>query len=218
MPEQFPKKITNITKISFSVNKYGLYSIIITARCQQRQDLRVEIDNLKLREIPPENKPQWNNIPPSWNGADFKGLTKTVIFIIKLNKGEHVLTFIPTQEATVEEFKVEHISDPQNLQFNPEAQAEDGDRRPWYTFALIDLSLNGFTAKFNLKKRFIDSDDVKVIVDGNIKRNDRSVLHKFWYFFTSFFTDENQTETFTENLPSGIHYICLLYTSPSPRD
>ena len=40
--------------------------------------------HLKLREIPPLDKPQYNKIPPTWNGADQQGLTKTIIFIIAL--------------------------------------------------------------------------------------------------------------------------------------
>ena len=207
MPEQFPKKLTGNTEISFSVDRSGLYSVSIIARCKGKEDLRIEIDDLKLRELPAKDKPQYNNIPPSWNGTKLKGLAKTIIFILKLSNGEHILKFIPTIGAIIDEYRVEKISDPQNLQFNLKIQAEDGDRRPWVTFALINLSLNKFTTELNLKRRFIDSDDVKIIIDGNIKRNDRSLLHKYWYFIGSLFTGETKTETFIENLPSGIHYI-----------
>ena len=207
MPDQFPKKITKSTSITFSIDQSGLYSISIIARCRGKEDLRIEMDDLKLRELPAKDRPQYNNIPPSWNGSELKGLAKTIIFITRLNKGSHKLSFIPIEGAIIDQYKIEPISDLKNVQFQLNMQAEDGDRRPWITFALIDLSLNKFTTELILKRRFIDSDDVKIIIDGNIKRNDRSLLHKYWYFIGSFFTGETQTETFTENLPSGIHYI-----------
>ena len=208
MSNQFPKKITGITEISFSVDEFALYGIIVTARAQSgKQDLRVDIDTLKLRELPPKDKPQYNNIPPSWNGTELKGLAKTIIFILKLNKGEHTLKFVPTQEAIIDGYKIEPVFDTKNIRFNLETQAEDGNRRPWITVVLVDLALNKFTAEFKLKRRFIDSDDVKVIVDGTIKRNNESILHKFWYFIASIFKGETQTETFTENLSVGLHYI-----------
>ena len=207
MPDQFPKKITNATKITFSVDNSGFYSIWVIARCNGRHDLRIEIDTLKLREIPPKDKPQYNDIPPSWNGSDLKGLAKTIIFITKLNKGSHTLKFIPSEEAIIDQYKLEPISDLRNLQFQFNMQAEDGDRRSWITLALIDLTLNEFTTELVLKRRFIDSDDIKIIVNGKIKRNDRSLLHKYWYFIASFFAGETQRETFIENLPHGNHYI-----------
>ena len=107
MPVQFPKKITDIISIPFSIDKFGLYSITIIARCQSsKQDLKIEIDSLKFREIPSEDKPQYNNIPSSWNGTELKGLSKTIIFILRLNKGTHKLIFIPTEEAIIDEYKI----------------------------------------------------------------------------------------------------------------
>ncbi|MDO8570644.1 MAG: cell wall hydrolase [Candidatus Daviesbacteria bacterium] len=211
MPNQFPKKITDIITIPFSVDKFGLYSITITARCQSsKQDLKVEIDLLKFRELPPKDKPQYNNIPPSWNGTELKGLLKIIIFTLRLNKGAHKLIFIPTEEAIIDEYKIESISDPQDIQFNPEMQAEDGDRRPWLIFTLVDLPLKSITADISTKWHFLDGDDVKLIIDNTIKKNSNSIFHKNWVWSANvfnIFSKERQEITFTENLQDDVHYI-----------
>ena len=211
MPVQFPKKITDIISIPFSIDKFGLYSITIIARCQSsKQDLKIEIDSLKFREIPSEDKPQYNNIPSSWNGTELKGLSKTIIFILRLNKGTHKLIFIPTEEAIIDEYKIESISDFQGIQFNPEIKARDGDRRPWLVFTLIDLPLKSITADISTKWHFLDGDDVKLIIDGTIKKNPHSILHKNWVWSASLFNifgKERQEKTFSENLQNNVHYI-----------
>lgn len=211
MLEQFPKRITQETSFTFSISQSGIYGITITARCQTDEDLRVEIDNLKLREIPEAQKPQYHNISPSWNGAELKGLTKIVIFILKLNKGEHTLKFTPIKSGVIDEYKIEKILDLQKIQFNLGIQAEDGDRRPWLTFALIDLPLELLSADVSVKWHFLDGDDIKLIVDGQIKQNPKSILHKNWVWTASilkkFFGKEREEKTFTENLNPEIHYI-----------
>lgn len=53
----------------------------------------------------------------------------------------------------------------------------------------------------------MDSDDVKVVIDGVVKRNNRSILHKLWYFIASF--NEEQSDNFETNFTSGLHYVEL---------
>ncbi len=212
MPNQFPKKIADITTIPFSIDKSGLYNIIITARTQSsKQDLRIEIDALNLREIPAKDKPQYNNIPSAWNGTELKGLAKTIIFILKLNKGEHTVKFIPNQGAFIDEYKIEHISDSRNILFDLEVQAEAGDRRPWLTFVLIDLPLNYIRADISTQWHFLDGDDVKLIIDNTIKKNPQSIFHKNWIWSASilskYFGRKREGKTFTENLNNGVHFI-----------
>lgn len=211
MPEQFPKKISGKYVITFSVDQSGLYKITITASCEKDQDLRVEIAGIKLREIPAEEKPQYMNIPPAWNGSQLKGLKKTVIFILKLDKGNHTVTFISNNGAVIENFNIEYIPDAQNIQFNLEQKAQDGDRRPWYTFSLVNLPLKSITADITAKWHFLDSDDVKLIIDNIIKKNPYSILHRNWAWsagiLKKIFGVEREEKTFIENLKVGIHYI-----------
>jgi len=113
------KIITKTTTINFQIKTFGLYAVSITARCQSGkllglrggENLRVEIDDIQLREVPSEDKPQYVDIPPTWNGTELKGLAKTVIFILALDKGDHTLKFVPTPSATIpKRFMASNIS------------------------------------------------------------------------------------------------------------
>ena len=72
--------------------------------------------------------------------------------------------------------------------------AEDGDRRDWITFVLVDTSLSSFTVELTLTRRFLDSDDVKIVIDDSIKRSNQNRRQKFWYFIASLIRGEKQSE------------------------
>src|SRR3989338_384688 len=206
----FPKKITDKFLYSFFVEKSGLYAIVLSASCDRGSDLRVEIDSFKLREIPPLSKPQYNNIPPSWNGARLQGLEQIVIFILEVGKGAHILTFFPTGEAIIEKPKIISI-DHKEITFKLNEQAEYGDRRPWLTIALLELPIKSITGEITLKWHLGDSDDVKFIIDNLIQKNSLSVLHRNWVwsgnFFKKLFGIEKSRKIFTANLPRDTHYL-----------
>lgn len=210
MPEQFPKYITEIFTLPLSLEKFGLYSISITARCKVDEELRVEIGDLKLREIPPTENIQYNKIPPTWNGTELKGLSKTVVFLAPLNQGDN-LNFIPTKGAQIERCSVQQILNLPKISFAFNDQAEDGNGRPWYTFALINLSLHSITADVSIQWHYWDGDNVKLIVDGNVEPNSISKQEKNWIWSASwwppFFTTKREQKQFVKDLPQGIHYI-----------
>lgn len=200
------RKITKTEDILFDVKTAGLYLTEISAIVKNEKQLSgTDDEDLKL-EIDKRKFPT----PASFSGGTSKGLKKTVYFISLLSSEEHKLSLIPDISATlvkIEVFKMSEDSYLEEFDLSINEQAEDGDRRAWITFVLVDLALNKFITGINLKRRFIDSDDVKVVIDGNIKRNDRSILHKLWYFAASILTGENQTETFAANLSRNLHYI-----------
>ncbi|PJE57530.1 MAG: hypothetical protein COU82_01585 [Candidatus Portnoybacteria bacterium CG10_big_fil_rev_8_21_14_0_10_38_18] len=216
---KLPTKITRQYKHSFKVSKLGLIAISISARCESRkqlnsnkdEDLRAEIDDRRFREIPPEKNIQLFNIPASWNGSKLKGLKKTIVFLTVLNKGEHTISLIPQNSALIEDIKIEELSKTQNPTFNLEEQAEDGDRRPWYVFVLVDLPLKTITAKVTTKYRWWDSDDVKLIIDGEIQKNKLSLFHRYWFWAGSLvkklLRKETKEHTFETKLVQGTHYI-----------
>ncbi|MBU2633268.1 transglycosylase SLT domain-containing protein [Patescibacteria group bacterium] len=213
------KKIKENFDYNFDVDERGLYSISITATCRSGkqigerggEDLRVEIDNQSFREIPSEKNIQLYNIPASWNGTKLKGLNKTVVFILWLEKGNHKITFIPDRGAKIENIKTEFIESTSKIKFDLGKQAEDGDRRPWYTFVLIDLPLKQIKAEVTTKWRFPDSDDVKLIIDGKTRKNKWSIFHRYWCWAGTVVkklrSKEIEEKKFEENLNSGIHYI-----------
>lgn len=217
--EQFPRKITTNTLISFSTGSFGLYAVRVTARCHsakqsdsgKNETLRLEIDDMGLREIPPTDKPQYNKIPSTWNGTDLKGLAKTIVFIVVLNKGNNIIQFIPTNGAVIEKWDFQQIENPKKITFLFNDQAEDGDRRPWYTFALVHLPLQSFSVEASVSWHFFDGDDVKLIVDGDIETNNSSRLWKYWAWSAKpwqiLFGPKRGRKDFTKDLPQETHYI-----------
>jgi hypothetical protein len=219
--QKFNKRIQENFDYEFEVSKRGLYSISITARCcsgkqiKQRggEDLRIEIDNQSFREIPSEKNTQLYNIPPAWNGTKLEGLKKTVVFVLWLEKGNHKITFIPNKGAFLEDLEINLIKNTSVIEFSPEEQAEDGDTRPWYVFVLVNLPLRFLTVKATTRWRFLDSDDIKLIIDGKIQKPE-GFFSKWrnWLWSGSIFKKllqkETQTKTIETNLKGKeIHYI-----------
>ncbi|MBU1180140.1 hypothetical protein KJ885_04310 [Patescibacteria group bacterium] len=209
------KKIIRPFDYKFSIHKDDLYSITIEATCKSGkflglfggEDLRVEIDDKELREVPAKGKPQYFNIASSWNGTRVKGLIKTVIFILELNKGEHFIKFIPKKGTIIEkEPKIKPIKKQEKIIKN--IQAQDGNRRPWVTVALIDKPLNILDISLICEKRFMDSDDIKLIINGKIFKNKKSkVWGKNWYWRGSQLRGKAKIERFYPKLKKGVHYI-----------
>jgi len=205
---------TNITKqtvIDFEVDSFGLYTIEITARCKKDNDLKVEIDDIRFREIPPEKNIQSYNISPSWNGTNLKGLNKTIYFILTLNKGNHALTFTPKNNAVIESWKYTLLTDTRVINFANLPQVEDGDRRPLYSFILVDTTLRSITADVSVSWHKFDGDDVKLIINNEIQQDTKSRFWKNWVWHglpIQIFTGaKKEIKTFIKNLDSNRHYI-----------
>jgi len=218
MVDSFPIKVTTNFSHTISIEQFGVYAISITARCQgkrlfgllKEQNLRLEINDKQFREVPPEKNTQLFNIPPAWNGTELRGLSKTIVFILPLNVEDYTFKFFVEPEATIEKFEYKLVPDFRNIVFDLNEQAADGDKRPWYTFVFVNLSLESLKAAVSTQWHFLDGDDVKLIVENNIKPNSESVKYHSWAWSAkpALFSKPNREEkTFTENLPIGIHYV-----------
>jgi hypothetical protein len=133
------KKIKEPLDYGFSTPEDGVYAIYIEASCASGkilgffggEDLRVEIDDIKFREIPAEKRSQYFNIPPAWNGAELEGKIKTVVFVLKLNKGKHNIKFIPKKGAVIH--KEPEIKKFDSGEIIKNIQSEEKNRQPWIT-------------------------------------------------------------------------------------
>lgn len=195
-------------------------------RCKSRsqigsntdENLRVEINGLRFRELPPEKYAQLFNIPPACNGSKLKGAKQTLTLFTVLEQGKHKLNLIPRPSAFVEDIEIRELYGQQHINLELEDQAEDGDRKPWHTFVFIDLPIKYFSAEITVQRRLRDSDDVKVIVDGATKKSSASGKFSFWYLVGSLLpwivkrsagTSKKTKIEFDEQLDDGIHYIEL---------
>jgi hypothetical protein len=212
-------KITATVVKEFELENFGIYAIVVKAKCNsgsKEENLRVEIDDIPLREIPPVDKPQYFKAPPAWNGTQLKGLPKTVIFLTQLNKGPHTLRFIPDPSATVDSWEWEKVENLRNINFPLNRQADEGDGRPWITVALLNLPLSSFSAEISVTWHYLDGDDVKFICDGVIEQ-EASVLQprkmrnwiwsaRPWQVLSG---ARKESKTLIKNLSAGIHYLEL---------
>lgn len=210
--------IENPEKLDFIVKNKGVYLIQVSARTRNEkqlagtddEDLRIEIDNRKFPQL--TNSERYFDSPAAFSGGTSKGLTKTVFFVLWLETGPHHVSLIPDLSATfvnTDVFQISEIATLETLDLPLNITAEDGDRRDWLSFILVDSSLHSFTVELQLNRRFLDNDDVKITIDDSIKRAHHNRRQKLWYFVASVFKGEKQGEEFEVSLPVGVHYIEL---------
>ena len=90
---------------------------------------------------------------------------------------------------------------------------EDGNRRQWLTIVLVNLGLKFLKVSTSTKegKQFLffkkDDADLKLIIDGEIQKNEEKNSHKYWYWCGRVL--KGKTKEFNQelNFPSGLHYI-----------
>lgn len=212
----FPLAIKEKMDYFFDADSSGLYAISISARVKSAgqingtddEDLQIEIDNRKFREIPEIDKPQYKDIAPAFNGSKLKGVKKTVMFFIWFEKGSHNVSLIPDNSALVDDVSIKKMEDSLNINIEINEQAEDGDRRPWFSFIFVDLSIKKFSASIIAKSRWFDRDDAQIKIDGEIQQyKNANFLHRFWYWIGSLRKGKEDVAVFKPNLSKGLHYI-----------
>ncbi|MDP2860206.1 MAG: cell wall hydrolase [bacterium] len=204
-----------------SFSSYHL--IILTARAKSEKQLgdnatddeesTVNIDGKAYPKL--GTKEALIDSPVAFNGGRLHNLAKTVYFLVFLKGKDHTVTLKtdnPPNTATFEGIQIHTPATLDKLILEPKLQAEDGDRRSWITFALDNVPLKSLTTTITYSRRKRDSDDVKIIIDGQIKRNLlRNIKHFLWRFVGSFLPwsspSKTETETFMVNLPQEVHYI-----------
>ncbi len=212
------QKLLNPFKYQFSVNSDGLYSISILAVCKKKNYLRVEIDGVALKGILPKSRNEFFNIPSSWNGNELKNTAKTVVFVVKLSKGSHNLDFIPKGQAEIIlEPTITKLNNAGLITILKDVQSEERNCQPWITVALIDISISVLDISASCQKRFLDSDDVKLIIDGKIQKNAKSILRgKNWFWRGWQLKGKTQANRFDLNFPSSVHFV-ELWADRMPR-
>lgn len=218
--KKFNKRIEKKNKQILEAKKEGLYLIKISAKAKSEKqigpqitdddDLRLEIDKHKFPKL--DNPQRYFDSPASFSGGQLHNLRKTVYFLINFSENIHNFVLIPDKNPFLEELSIYFIGNNlTEIDLDIDQQAEDRDRKPWITFALVDLPLKSLTVKITTKKRFRDSDDVKLIIDNQIQKNKSSIFHRDWLWAGSvrkwLFRKETQAKTIDSNLVSDLHYI-----------
>lgn len=219
------RQIKSREEIGFSsFSSFHLVSIAARAKSEKQisegatddEELVVKVDDKVFPKL--GTKEALLDSPASFNGGKLHNLTKTVYFLTFLRGRKHTIglstdkepytvTFENLQINAVETFHLE-----KDYFLTIENQAEDGDRRPWIAFVLDNLPLKSFTSTITYFRRKRDSDDVKITVDGQTYGNiQRTIKHFLWryagFLLPKLFPTKTEKETFTANLPAGLHYL-----------
>jgi hypothetical protein len=228
--QQIKKEILNLEiknnhTYNFEIPVDGIYLIKIIASAKswwqntksfksffQDDDLAVKIDNIEFSKL--NGKRGLFDGEAAWNGNNLKGLSKTNIFLVKLNKGTHNLNFLVDQSPTLESITIYVINENETeLNYAPVENnpAQDGNRRQW----MIIIPVNVVIKKLNIKaiaKNYpnnTDDDDIKLILDGKIEPNTEDKSHKNWFWCGR--TLQGQEKEFSRELnwETGLHYAEL---------
>lgn len=223
---KFDKLIDGEFEHSFEAGKDGPFLLEISARCknwlQNRgrlfddDDLTVSLDGRDLSGV--EGRRAFERPKAGWNGNQLKNLSQINVFILKLKAGEHKLTFKPDQHPRLESLRIYEIPNPSKVEFVPQPpydQAEDGDRRPWYIFALVGLALESLSviAKASAGRQHglfqSDDDDIQIKINGERQQNGTPKSHPHWFWCGRILKGESRTFKKELNLLSRTHYVEL---------
>jgi len=153
----------------------------------------------------------------AWNGNELKGLLKTVLIAVHLKKGKHILYLSPDQSPYLKTITVSQLDQPNKIIYTPTDNnpAQAGQGRPWLSFVLINLAIQNLTISAKANKRAGDDDDIKLIIDGEIQKNQVKNSHKDWYWCGKISKGEEKKFTKQVSWNGGLHYLDL-YSDESP--
>jgi len=205
------------------LKKEGIYGIEILASCKswwqnflksffKDDELSVKIDGISF----PKKS-------VAWSGNNLKGLKKTNIFVIHLSSEIHNLNFLADQSPFLELIRIYQIKESE-ISFLPRDNypIQDGNRRQWLTIVLVNLPIKALKIEasaeegkeFSIFKR--DDSDLKLIIDGEIQKNEEPKSHKNWYWCGRVLKGKEKVFERELNLKPEIHYI-ELWADRSPK-
>ncbi|MBI5356010.1 cell wall hydrolase [Candidatus Collierbacteria bacterium] len=213
------------TKEEIKFSSFSSYHlIIITGRAKSEnqlgdhvtddEDLIVKLNN---KSFPKLGSDGLIDSPTAFSGGKLHNLSKTVYFLTFLEGEDHEIVLETDKTpgtATFESLRVYALNPVEKLILEPKIQAEDGDRRPWISFALDNLALKSIALTLTYSHRKRDSDDVKIKIDGKTQGNLLQIIKYFlWRFVGSLLPwatpTKTETQIFEINLPEGLHYVEL---------
>lgn len=218
--EKLDKEIADKFSYDFVLADDGLYLIEIIASAKswwqnvkslrsffKDADLALILDRIEIStSISNET-----DVRAAWNGNELKGLLKTVVIAVKLKMGKHVLSFTPNQKPYLKSILISQLEETEKITYIPADNnpAEKGGGRPWLSFILINLSINNLTILAKTDKIGRDDDDIKLIIDGEIQKNDNKKSHQDWYWCGKILKSKEKVFTKEINWQGGLHYFDL---------
>ena len=153
----------------------------------------------------------------AWNGNELCGLEKTVLIAANLKKGKHTIDLKPDQSPYLKSISITKIEEDKivyaSANNNP-AQKSEG--RPWLSYIILDLFITKLSVSAKANKNRGDDDDIKLIINGEIQKNENKRSHKDWYWCGKISKGENKT--FSKDINSQTKQFNIdLYSDETPR-
>ncbi|MDD3301370.1 MAG: cell wall hydrolase [Patescibacteria group bacterium] len=154
----------------------------------------------------------------AWNGNELKGMEKTILIAVNLKAGKHIINLSPHRTpflksiviSKVEENKITYIPVKNN---NP-AQKSEG--RPWLSYIILDLFITKLFISAEADKNGRDDDDIKLIINGEIQKNENKRAHQDWYWCGKIL--KGKEKAFSREIDSQTkQYNLDLYSDGTPR-
>ena len=222
----------------FNIDEERIYALEITATAKswwqnlinlrsffKDDDLTIKIDNFEFPKRGLKQKRLFDG-EVAFNGNNLKGKKKTDLFLIKLDKGKHILTFLADQKPKIHSIRIYQLekNEEEEINYFPKDNypIEDGDRRQWLTIVLVNLGLKFLKIIASAKqgRSFLffkrDDADLKLIINRKIQENQEPKSHRYWYWCGRTLKGKEKTFEKELNLPSGIHYL-ELWVDRSPE-
>jgi hypothetical protein len=224
--EKIDKIIDQEYQSDFTLTGNGLYLIEIIASAKswwqsfknsrsffKDDDLFLYLDNDELTTS--LNTKQ--DARSAWNGNELKGLEKTVLIVINLKSGKHTINLKPNQSPFLKSITISLIEEKDKLNYfataNNPAQKSEG--RPWLSCIILDLFITNLAITAKVNKNSRDDDDLKLILNGEIQKNENKRSHQDWFWCGKVL--KGKDETFSKNINSRINqYSIDLFSDGRP--
>lgn len=225
--EKISKEISGKYSCDFSLDEDGLYLIEIIASAKswwqnfkssrsffKDDDIFLYLDNKELTTSLNTKK----DAGSPWNGNELKGLNKTVLIAADLKAGKHVIDLKPDQTPYIKTIIISKVKESGKIIYTPEDNnpAQKSEGRPWLSYIILDLFITNLSITARTNKNRKDDEDIKLLINGEIQKNENKHAHKDWYWCGKILRGEDKT--FSKDINSQIKQFNIdLYSDETPR-
>ena len=225
--EKIDKQITKPYSFDFSLDEDAPYLIEIIASAKNwRQnfkssraffkddDIFLFLDNQELTT----SKYTKKDARSAWNGNELKGLEKTILIAANLKKGNHIIDLKPHRTPYLKSLIISKVEEKDKITYVPTDNnpAQKSEGRPWLSYIILDLFITDLSIAAQANKNRKDDDDLKLLINGEIQKNENSKSHRDWFWCGKILKGENKI--FSKNINSRIKQFNIdLYSDETPR-
>jgi hypothetical protein len=226
--EKIDKTITKQYQSSFSLEEDTLCLIEIIASAKswwqnfkssrsffKDDDIFLFLDSQELTT----SKNEKVDACSAWNGNELKGLEKTVLVVANLKAGKHVVDLKPNQTPYLKSITISKVEEVNKITYAPVSNnnpAQKSDGRPWLSYIILDLFITNISITAQANKNREDDDDIKLLINGEIQKNENKRAKKDWYWCGKVSKGENKT--FSKDINAQTKQFNIdLYSDETPR-